>query len=287
MISAAVRSEALPRVLRYSEATVPTEYGPFRVLVYREALPPEPGPQVRPSSATSYVEHMALVRGDVSGDDVMVRVHSECWTGEVLHSLKCECREQLDYALRTVAEAGRGAVLYLRQEGRGIGLGDKIRAYALQERGVDTVDANRMLGLPDDTRRYHVAAFMCADLGIRSVRLLTNNPEKVRRLRADGVPVRERLPVHVAPNEHNQGYLLAKSRRMGHALTVVGAADNAAVMRSALEGRPTEVRAVDGQRLAEVTKAEADDTKVRALHGLAMDPPPPGGERDGGRSGEA
>ena len=265
MISAAVRSEAPPRVLRYSEANVPTEYGPFRVVVYRETLPPDGG-QARLSASAPYIEHMALVRGDVTGEDVMVRVHSECWTGEVLHSLKCECREQLDYALRTVADAGRGAVLYLRQEGRGIGLGDKIRAYALQERGIDTVDANRMLGLPDDTRRYHVAAFMCADLGIRSVRLLTNNPEKVRRLRADGVPVRERLPVHIAPNEHNQGYLLAKSRRMGHALSVVGADDNVAVMRSALEGRPSEGPRPD------------EPTKVRPLH-VPGEPPP---SRDGG-----
>jgi GTP cyclohydrolase II len=274
MISAVARPEALPRVARYSEANVPTEYGMFRVVVYREEV--STGLRYTagmPSTGASaaYVEHMALVFGDVTGDDVVVRVHSECWTGEVLHSLKCECREQLDYALRTVAEAGRGAVLYLRQEGRGIGLGDKIRAYALQERGVDTVDANRMLGLPDDTRRYHAAAFMCSDLGIRSVRLLTNNPEKVRRLRIDGVPVRERLPVHIAPNEHNTGYLLAKSRRMGHALSVVGAVDNAAVMRSALEARESTksgeepVVLVDGGAKADGGKA--DDTKVRALRG--------------------
>jgi len=245
MISAArpARAEAPPQVTRYSEANVPTEYGPFRVVVYRE----EVATQNRLSSGLSpsnlerpYVEHMALVRGDVSGDDVLVRVHSECWTGEVLHSLKCECREQLDFALRSVSDAGRGAVLYLRQEGRGIGLGDKVRAYALQERGVDTVDANRMLGLPDDTRRYHVAAFMCEDLGIRSVRLMTNNPDKVRRLRGDGVPVRERVPVLIAPNEHSAGYLLAKSRRMDHALTLVGAEDNSAVMRDALESRTSE-----------------------------------------------
>lgn len=262
----AARAEALPRVARYSEANVPTEYGTFRVLVYRE----EVATNNRLSSGSAerpYVEHMALVRGDVSGDDVLVRVHSECWTGEVLHSLKCECREQLDFALRSVSEAGRGAVLYLRQEGRGIGLGDKVRAYALQERGVDTVDANRMLGLPDDIRRYHVAAFMCADLGIRSVRLMTNNPDKVRRLRGDGVPVRERVPVLIAPNEHSAGYLLAKSRRMGHSLTLVGADDNSAVMRAALETRTAaeQATAVHATPDGRATTEAPDDTLVRPV----------------------
>lgn len=252
MIRAAAQGAATPRVERYSEANVPTEYGTFRVLVYREHVPM---PGVR--GATTVVEHMAMVKGDVSGDDVVVRVHSECWTGEVLHSLKCECREQLDFALKKVSEVGRGAVFYLRQEGRGIGLGDKIRAYKLQERGIDTVDANRMLGLPDDTRRYHVAAFMCADLGIRSVRLLTNNPEKVRRLRAEGIPVRERVPVLIEPNEHNVGYLLAKSKRMQHALTLVGGEENAAVMSSALEARDE----------SGVTPPSPDDTKIRVVRG--------------------
>jgi GTP cyclohydrolase II len=239
--ASAFQKTASPLVHRYAEANVPTEYGTFRVLVYREEVPV---PGVR--GVTHPLEHMAITCGDVSGDDVIVRVHSECWTGEVLHSLKCECREQLDFALRTISEAGRGAVFYLRQEGRGIGLGDKIRAYKLQEQGVDTVDANRMLGLPDDTRRYHAAAFMARDLGVRSVRLLTNNPEKVRRLRADGVPVKERVPVHIEPNEHNVGYLLAKSRRMGHALSIVGAPENDSTMSTALD-------------------APHDDTRVRPL----------------------
>ena len=196
-----------PAVARYSEANVPTEYGTFRIVVYREQVP-----------GGGYQEHVAVVCGDVRGEDVPVRVHSECMTGEVLHSMKCDCREQLDWALRYVAGVGHGAVLYLRQEGRGIGLGDKIRAYALQERGVDTVDANRMLGLPDDSRRYHVAAFMCADLGIRSVALLTNNPNKVQQMRSEGVPVARRVAVAIEPNEHNRGYLVAKTRRMGHHL---------------------------------------------------------------------
>jgi GTP cyclohydrolase II len=205
-------------VSRYSEANVPTEYGTFRVIVYRESAP-------RADGTTEIDEHVAVVAGDVRGDDVLVRIHSECMTGEVLHSLKCDCREQLDLALRRIADEGRGAVFYLRQEGRGIGLGDKIRAYRLQERGVDTVDANRMLGLPDDSRRYHVAAFMCRDLGIRSVTLLTNNPLKVEHLRAEGITVSQRAPVLIEPNEHNLGYLITKRHRMGHALAVDRAND--------------------------------------------------------------
>jgi len=193
-------------------------------------------------------DHVAVVKGNVRGDDVLVRVHSECLTGEVLHSLKCDCREQLDFALRRIADEGRGAVFYLRQEGRGIGLGDKIKAYALQERGVDTVDANRMLGLPDDSRRYDVAAFMCADLGIRSVSLLTNNPLKVSNLRAEGVPVVRRVPVAIEPNEHNRGYLIAKTRRMGHHL------DLAELVRN---GEPLQIVATE--------PIAKDDTAVRAL----------------------
>lgn len=246
-------AEAVSEARRYSEANIPTEYGTFRVLVYRQEVP------TGPRGATQVVEHMAITRGDVTGDDVLVRVHSECWTGEVLHSLKCECREQLDFALRSVAQEGRGAVFYLRQEGRGIGLGDKIRAYKLQEQGLDTVDANRMLGLPDDTRRYDVAASMARDLHIRSVRLLTNNPEKVRRLRAEGLPVTERVPVHIEPNEHNVGYLLAKSRRMGHSLAIVGADPNDQVMSKALDGRRDDEPALPARA--------SDDTQVRPRPG--------------------
>ena len=204
-----VPTKPAARVRRYSEANIPTEYGEFHVVVYRED-----------DGAGGHDDHLAIVAGDPAGDDTLVRIHSECLTGEVLHSLKCDCREQLDFGLRRIADEGRGAVFYLRQEGRGIGLGDKIRAYALQEKGADTVDANRMLGLPDDARQYHVAAFMCADLGIRSVRLLTNNPDKVRKLRAEGVPVEQRVPVHIEPNAHNRDYLLTKGRRMGHELSI-------------------------------------------------------------------
>lgn len=188
---------------RYAEADVPTEYGFFKLVVFRQR--------------ESGHEHVAIVKGDVTGQErVHVRVHSECLTGEVLHSLKCDCREQLDHALRHIADAERGIVLYLRQEGRGIGLGNKIRAYALQQGGADTVDANRMLGFEDDLRRYDIAAEMLRSLEVRSVVLLTNNPLKVDGLVKDGVNVVDRMPVHIEPNEHNRDYLLTKRARMGH-----------------------------------------------------------------------
>ncbi|HEX7478736.1 MAG TPA: GTP cyclohydrolase II [Polyangiales bacterium] len=193
-----------PLILRYSEADVPTEYGTLRVVVYRDVSDPS-------------VEHCAIVHGDVKGArDLLIRVHSECFTGEVLHSLKCDCRDQLDQALRLITQRERGAVLYLRQEGRGIGLGNKIRAYALQEQGADTVDANLRLGFAADGRQYHVATEMLADLGVASVVVLTNNPAKVEALRADGVVVNRRVPMEIEPNQHNRGYLDTKRDRMGH-----------------------------------------------------------------------
>jgi GTP cyclohydrolase II len=196
-----------PLVARYSEADVPTRFGTFRVVVYHEDAGSD--------------EHVAIVKGHVEGgDDVLVRVHSECFTGEVLHSLKCDCREQLDLALRRIDDAGAGAVLYLRQEGRGIGLGNKIRAYALQDQGYDTVDANRALGFADDLRRYHIASAILADLGIRSIALMTNNPAKVDALRADGVVITRRVEHHVEPNDFNRDYLAVKGRRMGHMIDI-------------------------------------------------------------------
>ncbi len=207
-----------PQVLRFSEAELPTEYGTFRVVVYREKGSPH--------------EHCAIVRGEVAGRaDVLTRVHSECLTGEVLHSLKCDCREQLDLALRRIAARDAGIVLYLRQEGRGIGLGNKIRAYALQETGADTVDANTLLGFDPDLRRYHVASAMLDDLGVGSVALMTNNPHKVGALQQDGVVVTRRVEHLVEPHEHNRSYLETKRERMGHLLagvtTTVEAADAA------------------------------------------------------------
>lgn len=198
-------------VLRYAEADAPTEYGVVHAVVYRVG------------GGAAPEEHVALVVGDVGeaavGDaPVLVRVHSECWTGEVMRSLKCDCRDQLDKAMRAISAAGRGVVVYLRQEGRGIGLGNKVRAYALQQNGVDTVDANRILGFADDARRYDVAAAILRDLGVRRVALMTNNPGKVQGLAAGGIEVAERVALKSEPNEYNAEYLAVKARKMGHTL---------------------------------------------------------------------
>jgi 3,4-dihydroxy 2-butanone 4-phosphate synthase/GTP cyclohydrolase II len=184
-----------------AESTLPTVHGTFRVRAYRDAEGTEP---------------LVLLAGDVEGrEGVLVRVHDECLTSEVFGSLRCDCKEQLDAALAAVLKDG-GAVIYLRQEGRGIGLANKIAAYALQEKGYDTVDANRLLGLPDDARRYHTAAAILADLGIDGVRLLTNNPRKIEGLEANGIHVAERVPIVAHANAHSAGYLHAKEARMGH-----------------------------------------------------------------------
>ena len=170
-------------LVRYAEADLPTTHGPFRLVVYREVTPGVPESKDDPQAR----EHMAIVRGDVAGHSaVTTRVHSECWTSEVIGSLKCDCREQLNAALETVAGEGTGVIVYLRQEGRGIGLGNKIRAYALQNHGADTVEANLALGFEADARTYDIAGAILADLGVKSVRLLTNNPLKVNGLRAAG-----------------------------------------------------------------------------------------------------
>ena len=199
-----------------ASASLPTRYGLFETHVFHGAEADEATGLSR--------EHVALVYGRVEGrEGVAVRVHSECLTGEVFGSLKCDCREQLEVALGEIARRGFGAVLYLRQEGRGIGLANKIRAYALQSNGHDTVDANRLLGLPDDARRYDVARDMLERLGVRSVRLMTNNPEKVRALRALGVDVVGTIPVIVPPNVHSAGYLESKRLRMAHILPARGA----------------------------------------------------------------
>jgi GTP cyclohydrolase II len=185
---------------------LPTRFGTFRVLVF--------------SSDRDDRENLAIVRGDVWGEEaVPVRLHSECLTSEVLGSLRCDCREQLDLALQTIAGLSRGVVLYLRQEGRGIGLTNKIRAYALQqEQGLDTVDANLALGFRDDERDYAVAASMLRTLGVSSVRLLTNNPDKARQLTQLGMHVVERVPHAIPPTLHNRAYLETKARRSGHLL---------------------------------------------------------------------
>ena len=170
-------------------------------------------------------EHVAMVRGEVvGGADVPVRLHSECLTGDVFGSLRCDCRDQLTGGLDAIERSGRGVLLYLRQEGRGIGLLNKIRAYALQEQGLDTVEANLALGFRDDERDYAVAAHMLHSLGIRSVRLITNNPEKVRQLTQHRVEVAGRIPHVIPPNEFNRFYLETKGRRSGHHLDYPGKA---------------------------------------------------------------
>jgi len=163
-------------------------------------------------------QHLALVRGDVKGDDILLRVHSECLTGDLFGSLRCDCGEQLRRSMEAIAAEGRGIVLYLGHEGRGIGLTNKLKAYHLQDHGADTVEANVRLGLPPDARSYRCATCLLSMLGIRSVRLLTNNPSKMDELKALGVVVKERVPIEVTPNEHNRRYLRTKKERMGHLL---------------------------------------------------------------------
>jgi len=186
-----------------TEARLPSRFGDFRVVSFTG------DPQGR--------EHLALIRGDVRGrEDVPVRLHSECLTGDVLGSLRCDCRDQLIASLETVGKMERGVVLYLRQEGRGIGLTNKIRAYALQDRGHDTIDANRLLGFRDDERDYTVAAEMLRALEVGSVRIMTNNPAKVGGLIEHGIPITGRIPLVMEANPHNACYLDTKRVRSGH-----------------------------------------------------------------------
>ena len=190
-----------------SVAALPSRFGDFRIVVF--------------ANNHDGKEHLAMVHNEVFGaHDVVTRVHSECLTGDVLGSLRCDCRDQLERSLRHVGSLPRGIVLYMRQEGRGIGLTNKIRAYGLQERGLDTVEANLALGFADDLRQYGVAAAMLRTLGVRSIRLMTNNPDKVQKLESEGIVVRERIAIAIEPNIHNRSYLSTKARRSGHILDV-------------------------------------------------------------------
>jgi 3,4-dihydroxy 2-butanone 4-phosphate synthase/GTP cyclohydrolase II len=197
------RTEKL--VERVVATGLPTTFGDFTAVGYRSLVDDK--------------HHVAMVKGEVDGEpDVLVRVHSECLTGDVFHSMRCDCGEQLEAALSMIEREGTGVLLYLSQEGRGIGLLNKLRAYKLQEEGVDTVDANLRLGLPADLRDYGIGAQILGDLGLSSIRILTNNPKKIVGLEGYGLSVSEQVPIESAPNRHNEAYLRAKRDRMGHSL---------------------------------------------------------------------
>ena len=197
------RTEKL--VERVVSTTLPTAYGEFTAVGYRSLVDDK--------------HHVAMVKGEVDGHkDVLVRVHSECLTGDVFHSLRCDCGEQLEAALSMIEREGRGVLLYLAQEGRGIGLLNKLKAYNLQDKGLDTVDANLELGLPVDLRDYGIGAQILADLGLSSIRILTNNPKKIRGMEGYGLSVTAQIPIERAPNPHNAAYLRAKRDRLGHSL---------------------------------------------------------------------
>ncbi|MEV8457210.1 bifunctional 3,4-dihydroxy-2-butanone-4-phosphate synthase/GTP cyclohydrolase II [Streptomyces sp. NPDC052095] len=208
----AYRRSSEPTVRREAEVRLPTAFGAFTAYGYR--------------STTDGVEHVALVHGELGdGEDVLVRVHSECLTGDIFQSQRCDCGPQLHASMRRITEEGRGVVVYLRgHEGRGIGLLSKLRAYELQERGVDTLDANLELGLPADARDYAAGARILEDLGVRSLRLMTNNPDKTAAILRNGLAVTGREPMPVQAGEHNLGYLRTKRDRMGHDLPWLDAA---------------------------------------------------------------
>jgi 3,4-dihydroxy 2-butanone 4-phosphate synthase / GTP cyclohydrolase II len=205
LISYRLRRERLVR--RGAEARIPTAFGEFTAVAYHSEI--------------DGLDHVALIRGDARGEDVLVRIHSECLTGDALGSLRCDCAPQLREALRTIAVEGRGVAVYLRgHEGRGIGIAEKLRAYALQDEGVDTVEANVRLGYSPDGRSYDTAAQIVRDLGVGSVRLLTNNPAKSAALEAQEIPITDRIPLQTEPTEENLRYLETKRDRLGHALAL-------------------------------------------------------------------
>ena len=192
-------------VERVVTTRLPTAFGEFDVVGYRSLVDDK--------------HHVAMVKGEIDGqDDVLVRVHSECLTGDVFHSLRCDCGEQLESALAMIEREGQGVLLYLAQEGRGIGLLNKLKAYKLQDKGLDTVDANLELGLPVDLRDYGIGAQILSDLGLSSIRILTNNPKKIRGLEGYGLSVSDQIPIVHAANPHNEAYLRAKRERLGHSL---------------------------------------------------------------------
>ncbi|WP_028610483.1 bifunctional 3,4-dihydroxy-2-butanone-4-phosphate synthase/GTP cyclohydrolase II [Paenibacillus harenae] len=199
------RNQKEKLVERAVDVKLPTDFGTFRAIAY--------------TNMVDNKEHVALVKGELDPESaILVRVHSECLTGDVFHSHRCDCGPQLEAALRQIDEAGSGVLLYMRQEGRGIGLINKLKAYELQEQGLDTVDANLKLGFPADLRDYGIGAQILKDLGIRKMRLLTNNPRKIKGLEGYGLEVVERVPIQMVANEDNKGYLRTKKSKLGHLL---------------------------------------------------------------------
>jgi 3,4-dihydroxy 2-butanone 4-phosphate synthase/GTP cyclohydrolase II len=236
-------------VERVVEANMPTKFGDFRVVGFR--------------SMVDEKHHVAMIKGDVEGqEEVLVRVHSECLTGDVFHSLRCDCGQQLEDALLRIEQEGRGVLLYLAQEGRGIGLLNKLRAYKLQETGLDTVDANLELGLPPDLRDYGIGAQILVDLGLTSIRLLTNNPKKIVGLEGYGLHVTDQLPIVHPPTRHNADYLRAKREKLGHTLHHQGLA-------------------LDEEMIHEERRHDRERQEITDLHGEGP-APKPRQERRGG-----
>jgi 3,4-dihydroxy 2-butanone 4-phosphate synthase / GTP cyclohydrolase II len=201
----AYRQQHEKLVERVTETVIPTLYGTWKAIAYRSIVEPD--------------EHVALVMGDISGGDpTLVRVHSQCVTGDVFQSMRCDCGEQLEKAMQLIGEEGRGVIVYMRQEGRGIGFHNKLRAYSLQDDGMDTVEANIALGFEADRRDYGIGMQILSDLGLQQIRLLTNNPKKVVGVDGYGLKIVERVPIQTVPNQSNQRYLQTKKDKLGHLL---------------------------------------------------------------------
>jgi 3,4-dihydroxy 2-butanone 4-phosphate synthase/GTP cyclohydrolase II len=227
-------------VERVSEAKLPTRFGEFRLIAFRSVLDP--------------AEHIALVLGDIEdGRPVLTRVHDQCVTGDVFGSMRCDCGEQMEMALQRIAEEGRGLFLYMRQEGRGIGLHNKVRAYALQDKGLDTVEANEALGFPADRRDYGIGMQILVDLNVKKLRLMTNNPAKRAGLEGYGLEVVERLPLHVKPNPHNIRYLTTKVEKLGHLIPL-----DAADAEARREGGEVDLMVEAGPAVGEVETARRE-----------------------------